>query len=202
MAPVDDRRVAQQQGIDNAALDIELEAAASSLDRSRSGGIQDLTSLDDVHFRKSLSIDYSMSSNTDDEDHHQQQERRNDTVISDQQTTPDTNNVVAKVGKLLEAFWSSVGNVFTEQRLVVKSIIYVVIALLYNAYLVASIYYAVHNGHPIDYCDGVGFLIVSTAVVYLGLFYFQIVKRFWAKAIYRVVFKPLGAAIDRVWKYR
>lgn len=84
----------------------------------------------------------------------------------------------------------------------IKTTFLVTIALLYNAYFAATVWYAVYNDRPIDFCDGVGFHILLTGFVYLGLFYFQIVKRYWGKAIYRSVMKPIGKRYDRVWKYR
>lgn len=48
---------------------------------------------------------------------------------------------------------------------------------LYNAYIVYAIHYHVTGDKEIDWCDGLGFLIVLTLLVYLGLFYFHVVKR-------------------------
>ena len=41
-------------------------------------------------------------------------------------------------------------------------------------------------------------LLLLTIFVYFGLFYFQIVKRFWGKSIYKNVLKPFGAFIRRL----
>ena len=48
---------------------------------------------------------------------------------------------------------------------------------LYNAYLVYAIHYHVAGGKELDWCGGLGFLIVLTLLVYVGLFYFHVVKR-------------------------
>jgi pyrimidine nucleoside transport protein len=36
----------------------------------------------------------------------------------------------------------------------------------------------------------------------LGLFYFQVVKKFWGESIHQTVLKPIGKAFEKVWKYR
>ncbi|EFX87746.1 hypothetical protein DAPPUDRAFT_22032, partial [Daphnia pulex] len=78
----------------------------------------------------------------------------------------------------------------------------VILALLYNTYFIASIYYSIHNGIPMDWCNGVGLLIIITVITYVSLFYFQVVKKFWGKSIDRAVLKPIGAHFDRIWKFR
>lgn len=106
------------------------------------------------------------------------------------------------IGNALEKLWASLGDFFSERSAVARSIIYIIFAILYNVYFVASVHYSIRNGIPMDWCDGVGFLIVLTGIIYLGLFYFQIVKKFWGKSINRAVMKPAGKAFDRAWKYR
>lgn len=106
------------------------------------------------------------------------------------------------LGKKLEALRNSTGRVFSKRSDLVRTIIWVIIGLLYNVYFVASIHYSIRNGIPMDWCDGVGFLIVFTALIYLGLFYFQVVKKFWGESIYKSVMKPAGDAFDRYWKFR
>ncbi|KZS13466.1 Solute carrier family 28 member 3 [Daphnia magna] len=105
------------------------------------------------------------------------------------------------IGNALEKLWASLGDFFSERSAVARSIIYIIFAILYNVYFVASVHYSIRNGIPMDWCDGVGFLIVLTGIIYLGLFYFQIVKKFWGKSINRAVMKPAGKAFDRAWKY-
>ncbi|KAI9560233.1 hypothetical protein GHT06_014247 [Daphnia sinensis] len=105
------------------------------------------------------------------------------------------------IGNALEKLWAALGNFFSERSAVARSIIYIIFAILYNVYFVASVHYSIRNGIPMDWCDGVGFLIVLTGITYLGLFYFQIVKKFWGKSLNRAVMKPAGKAFDQAWKY-
>ena len=48
----------------------------------------------------------------------------------------------------------------------------------YNAYLVYALHFHFANGKPIDWCGGLGFLIILTVIVYCNLVYFHIIKRF------------------------
>ncbi len=114
----------------------------------------------------------------------------------------DTNPACLFIGNLLEKFWKFVADFAKERKLLVRGLVYIILALLYNAYFIASIYYSVHNGIAMDWCNGIGLLIIMTAMVYLGLFYFQVVKRFWGKPINRAILKPMGTSFDRMWKYR
>ena len=62
-------------------------------------------------------------------------------------------------------------------RLAARVTTLLVAVSLYNAYLIYAIHYHVSGGRPLDWCGGLGFLIVLTLLVYLGLFYFHVVKR-------------------------
>ena len=106
------------------------------------------------------------------------------------------------IGNALETFWKTVGQFFSKRSSMVRSVFYIILATLYNAYFIASVYYSIHNGIPMDWCNGVGFLIVLPALTYLGLFYFQVVNKFWGESIHQSVLKPIGKAFDKVWKYR
>ena len=114
----------------------------------------------------------------------------------------ETNQTCLFIGNALEKFWKFLGDFAQERKLLVRGLVYVLLAVLYNAYFIASIYRSVDMGIPMDWCNGVGLLIIMTIFVYFGLFYFQVVKRFWGKPINRVVLQPLGKSFDRMWKHR
>lgn len=174
-----------ERGIDNAGADIEIEGG---LDRARSSRIEDLSTLAVKELELS-SLDISKSEGTP-------------SSKDEEEDDEEINQSCGFVGSALEKFWGWIGSAFSERSELMRGIIYVIIAILYNAYFVASVYYSIHNGIPMDWCDGVGFLIVLTGLIYLGLFYFQVVKKYWGKAINRSVLKPLGKAFDRAWKIR
>ena len=52
----------------------------------------------------------------------------------------------------------------------------IVLVALYNIYMVCAIHYHKVNGLDMDWCGGLGFLIIITLIVYISLFHFYILK--------------------------
>ena len=77
-----------------------------------------------------------------------------------------------------------------------NAIISSVLFILYNLYLGYCIVRKKdHGGYEItefEWCDGLGFLIIITALVYLGLLYFQVLKPNLGPHFENGVSKPLG----------
>ena len=77
-----------------------------------------------------------------------------------------------------------------------NAIISSVLFILYNLYLGYCIVRKKdHGGYEItefEWCDGLGFLIIITALVYLGLLYFQVLKPYLGPHFENGVSKPLG----------
>ncbi len=62
----------------------------------------------------------------------------------------------------------------------------VLLAILYNVYFFGAVYYYTNNednDKGIEWCEGLGFLIILTVIVYACLFYFYIVKPLFRKAL-------------------
>lgn len=159
-------------GIDNAALEIGTDEAITSGENKR--GIDDQVS------------DVSQDPTADDAD----------------EELHNSRNPCIFFGNLLEKFWSSIASWIANNTQLAWNLAYIILALAYNTYFVASIYYMVSNGIEMDWCDGVGFLIILTSIAYLGLFYFQVVKKLWGKRIYKAVLKPCFDWLGGIWKYR
>ena len=112
---------------------------------------------------------------------------------------PADEGIVGKVGSILESTRDRLVQLVTEHRDTVKHAVLAVLFALYNAYFILCIYIANNeNSGTYDYSNGVGFLIVVTGIVYVGLFYFQIVKPFWGKIINQRVLKPMGQFYDQL----
>lgn len=60
-----------------------------------------------------------------------------------------------------------------------KVILIIISVAAYNAYLVYAIHFHLATGRPIDWCGGLGFLIILTMIVYCNLLYFHVIKRFF-----------------------
>ncbi|GAB6028853.1 hypothetical protein CHUAL_004655 [Chamberlinius hualienensis] len=52
------------------------------------------------------------------------------------------------------------------------------------------------------YCDGVKFLFILTVITSFFLIYFQIIKRFFGKFLYKKVLKPLSNVWDKLWNFQ
>jgi pyrimidine nucleoside transport protein len=104
--------------------------------------------------------------------------------------------------RAVNTFYGRLGKAVDDNWSVIRVVIIVLAALAYNAYLVAVIKRASDSGAAIDWCDGPGFLFAVTAVVYAALFYFQVVKRFFGRALKRAVVDPFSATVDYVFSYR
>lgn len=109
--------------------------------------------------------------------------------LAEEEEIDGNKSLCTRVGNFVEHIHRYLGKLISDNRSKVKIIILVVLFLLYNAYFMTAIWYQT-RGESFDWCDGIGFLIIVTSVVYVCLFYFQIVKRFWGRAIYRSFLRP------------
>lgn len=99
------------------------------------------------------------------------------------------------VGDSIENFWAVICGLVDKHWILVKFFLLVVLVILYNAYLIWSIHYAVTRYDSLDYCDDVGFLLIITIVLYISMFYFLVVKPYSRripimKKFYKSVIKP------------
>ena len=68
----------------------------------------------------------------------------------------------------------------TLARRVMRSLRILAIILLvaaYNAYIAYAVHFHLKTGRNMDWCGGLGFLIIVTGLVYFSLFYFHILKK-------------------------
>jgi len=99
------------------------------------------------------------------------------------------------VGDFIENFWAVTCGLVNKHWILVKFFLLVVLVILYNAYLIWSIHYAVNKHDRLDYCDDVGFLLIITIVLYISMFYFLVIKPYSRripimKKFYKSVIKP------------
>ena len=66
---------------------------------------------------------------------------------------------------------------------IVKLSLIILLVAAYNAYIGYALHYHITTGRDIDWCGGLGFLIILTAIVYIFLLYFHIIKKIvpWRK---------------------
>jgi pyrimidine nucleoside transport protein len=70
--------------------------------------------------------------------------------------------------------WQLYLRYLSEHGQATKIAFYVVLAVLYNAYLIYCIVRYADNDLPLEWCDELGFLIILTIITYVGLFYYQV----------------------------
>ena len=87
----------------------------------------------------------------------------------------------------------------SKHPLILKSLVYGVLFILYNAYFIYCLVRREKHGFDFEWCDGLGFLVILTVLVYAGLVYYQIVVRFFGSFINKTVLTPLTRAADRLF---
>jgi len=108
------------------------------------------------------------------------------------------------IGDFIERFWEVTCGLMEKHRALVKNCLLVILCVLYNAYLIGSINYAVNRQDRLDYCDDVGFLLIITIVVYISMFYFLVVKPYSTrltivKKCYKSLIKPCIVKTEQVF---
>ena len=71
--------------------------------------------------------------------------------------------------------------------------------LLYNVYIGYAIHYNRARGKSLEWCNGIGFIIIITAVAYVCLVYFKLVKPWIQRSQVQVA---LPAPVQRVVVHR
>lgn len=80
-----------------------------------------------------------------------------------------------------------------------KGVIYAVLFILYNAYFFGVLARYIKHDLPWEWCDKFGFLIILTIITYVGLIYYQIVKRFFGTMLYNAFIDPFEKAVAKVF---
>ncbi|XP_023322440.1 solute carrier family 28 member 3 [Eurytemora carolleeae] len=88
---------------------------------------------------------------------------------------------------------------FQKNSKLVRTLVLILFAGLYNAYFIAAIHYGISTTqNNLDYCTDVGFLIIITVVVYIGIIYYYLIKpNFPVKHIQKIS-RALGNVRARV----
>jgi hypothetical protein len=106
------------------------------------------------------------------------------------------------LGDFVEKFWNYMASLKERNKFKLTLFLRICAAILYNSYFVAAIYYAHLKELDIDWCGGVGMLVILTVIVYCGLFYYKVFKPLWGDSAYSRVILPLTLILERCWSYR
>jgi len=111
--------------------------------------------------------------NEDEMEKEEEEEDNFEDTLLDLENAPT--NVITKTLELV-----SLKNLFhyISSSSILKLGIRILLFCLYNVYLVTAIAYHVRNDTDFGWCNGLGFIIVITSLLYLGISYFYIAKPF------------------------
>ena len=59
-----------------------------------------------------------------------------------------------------------------------KIVLIIVLVTAYNGYMAYALHYHISTGRDLDWCGGLGFLIIVTLITYISLLYFNVLKRY------------------------
>ncbi|CAG7834095.1 unnamed protein product [Allacma fusca] len=94
-------------------------------------------------------------------------------------------------GRIVVAIRSAIFQAVTTNKRIFNIGVMVLGALAFNAYFIGAIHYALTYKDRVDWCDGVGFLVIIVGVVYWSLFYYYFLKRFVWKKFRRGIVQPI-----------
>lgn len=118
-------------------------------------------------------------------------------------TLESDQNVSSKFNSgLVEKCWNYVRKIGKQHEFKVSLLFKIVTTILYNCYFVSAVCYARYNGTEIDWCEGVGMLIILTILVYFCLFYYKIFKPLWGNRVYSALILPISSFLDYCWSFR
>ena len=72
---------------------------------------------------------------------------------------------------------ADINNWWNLKRLV-KIVLIIALVTAYNGYMAYALHYHLSTGRDLDWCGGLGFLIIVTLITYISLLYFNVLKRF------------------------
>lgn len=99
--------------------------------------------------------------------------------------------IQAAVNKLVQARDAPIEYSAKHPKLT-KGVISGILFVLYNVYLMGCLVRRQDKGLDWAWCDGIGFLIILTIIIYTGLFYYMIFLPVFGSTVKKNVTQPLG----------
>lgn len=120
-------------------------------------------------------------------------------MASDKSTTdPGFSSLMNVAGERIERAWILAEEALLNHSAVLTVVLKTFVVLAYHAYLAGAIYHRLEtNGNQgIDWCEGVGALVIVTIFLYFGFFYSRILRP-RSSAIYA----PVRPTVERLRSY-
>lgn len=83
-----------------------------------------------------------------------------------------------------------------------KFIVSMLVAAAYVAYVIAILIIQTKAEETNYWCEADGLVIIITGLLFLGLFYFLVVKVFWAEVLNEKLVKPVNRLTDKILRYK
>ncbi|GAB0100840.1 Sodium/nucleoside cotransporter [Sergentomyia squamirostris] len=125
--------------------------------------------------------------------------------IADDTTQPmvseESSNSALKT-TFLDKFWSFLSS--HKNKIIIATL--VILNILVFVYFGFATHFYVeytcnsYGDCDLGWCHGYGFLIILMVLVYAGLIYFQVVKRFWGQQIYKNVLRPFENLVHNLFR--
>lgn len=119
-----------------------------------------------------------------------------------QKELPTEENNNNGIGNLLLKSRSKLDLMAIRHKRKLKLLLLTAVTLMYNIYLIFAINYTVSKGIQMDWCHGLGFLIIITVIVYWSLFYYFALKKYFGRKIKMDVINPLATSTKRLLRDR
>ncbi|XP_063235211.1 uncharacterized transporter YutK-like [Bacillus rossius redtenbacheri] len=104
------------------------------------------------------------------------------------------------VSRQLADCWRSLARLRRRHKRALAGLLVVLLNCLLVAFLAAAVAHHVLQGsEDIDWCNGLGILIIMVSLLYLSMFYYLVVKRQFGATLARVALQPCGRVWDKVW---
>lgn len=98
--------------------------------------------------------------------------------------------------------WNIV-NCFSQHKYIAQRIAILILNACVLAYLITAVMFFNTQGDcDLEWCDGLGMFIIIIALLYLGLSYYYIIKKFFGRVIYKTVMEPISEKFNRLMTKR
>lgn len=137
-----------------------------------------------------------------------EEDYENEKRINNDKSDPEkhSNDIVSRT---IEKFWTAVGNFYKKNKKLFTSLTLSAIVVLFIAYFIGALLYNVDKCEEEHitpckwkWCTGHGFLIILTCAVFVGLVYFQLIKRYFGATINKSVLQPTYRVLTRLLSIR
>ncbi|CAG2059178.1 unnamed protein product, partial [Timema podura] len=99
------------------------------------------------------------------------------------------------------AFWASLGRFYKRHKKLLERLTLVLLNVCLLVYFAVAISHHVKQGNEdIGWCNGLGILIILLFFLYMWMFYYLIVKKYFGRILYEHIVAPIVRVWDKAWE--